>query len=51
MKNKKYHTVGTIPKYHTVGTIPKSNSKIIEMKYRKLNFLARYRSFNKKWRG
>ena len=23
MKNKKYHTVGTIPKYHTVGTIPK----------------------------
>ena len=39
MKNKiyhtvgtipKYHTVGTIPKYHTVGTIPKSNIKIVE---------------------
>ena len=25
MKNKKYHTVGTVPKYHTVGTVPKSN--------------------------
>ena len=24
MKNKKYHTVGTIPKYHTVGTVQKS---------------------------
>jgi hypothetical protein len=23
MKNKKYHTVGTVPKYHTVGTVPK----------------------------
>ena len=29
IKNKKYHTVGTVPKsrkkkYHTVGTVPKS---------------------------
>jgi hypothetical protein len=23
MKNKKYHTVGTVPKYHPVGTVPK----------------------------
>jgi hypothetical protein len=23
MKNKKYHTVGTVPKYHAVGTVPK----------------------------
>ena len=37
MKNKTYHTVGTIPEsniktksYHTVGTIPESNIKIIE---------------------
>jgi hypothetical protein len=26
MKNKKYHTVGTIQKYHTVGTIQKYNT-------------------------
>jgi hypothetical protein len=30
MKNKIYHTIGTIPKYHTVGTIPKSYIKIVE---------------------
>ena len=39
MKNKKYHTVGTVLKYHTVGTVlkyhtvgtvPKSNKKIVE---------------------
>ena len=23
MKNKKYHTVGTVSKYHTVGTVSK----------------------------
>jgi hypothetical protein len=30
MKNKKYHTVGTVLKYHTVGTVLKSNWKIVE---------------------
>jgi len=30
MKNKKYHTIGTILKYHTIGTILNSNIKIIE---------------------
>jgi hypothetical protein len=30
MKNKKYHTIGTIQKYHTIGTIQKSNIKIEE---------------------
>jgi hypothetical protein len=30
MKNKKYHTVGTVLKYHTVGTVPNHNRKIVE---------------------
>ena len=40
MKNKKYHTVGTVLIYHTVGTVliyhtvgtfPKSDRKIVEI--------------------
>ena len=30
MKNKKYHTFGTLPKYHTFGTLLKSNRKLVE---------------------
>jgi hypothetical protein len=37
LKNKKYHTIGTVlksnrktKKYHTVGTVLKSNRKIVE---------------------
>jgi hypothetical protein len=54
MKNKKYHTVGTIQKYHTVGTIQKyhtvgtiqkSNIKIVERgKIDTLNTLIHVRS-------
>ena len=28
MKNKKYHTVGTVLKYHTVGTVPNPIQKL-----------------------
>ena len=31
MKNKKYHTVGTVLKYHTVGTVLKAKRKIVEI--------------------
>ena len=32
MKNKTYHTIGTVKKitYHTIGTVKKSNRKITE---------------------
>jgi uncharacterized pyridoxal phosphate-containing UPF0001 family protein len=33
MKNKKYHTVGTIQKYHTVGTIQKYHTVGTIQKY------------------
>ena len=33
MKNKKYHTVGTVPKYHTVGTVPKYHTVRTLSKY------------------
>jgi hypothetical protein len=46
-------------KYHTVGTVPKSNKKIVErgkidtfstqIHVRSLTFLAWYRHFNRKW--
>ena len=54
MKNKKYHTVGTVPKYHTVeqfknlekqkyhtvGTIPKSNEKSLnDIQHHSLSWL------------
>ena len=35
MKNKKYHTVGTVPKYHTVGTVPKYHTVGTVQKSRK----------------
>jgi hypothetical protein len=48
IKNKKYHTVGTV-------LFPKSNRKILETEVKSIplthTFLAWHRHFNKKWWG
>ena len=42
MKNKKYHTVGTVPKYHTVGTVPKYHTVGTVPKYHTVGTVPKY---------
>ena len=42
MKNKKYHTVGTVPKYHTVVTVPKYHTVGTVPKYHTVVTVPKY---------
>ena len=46
MKNKKYHTVGTVPKYHTVGTVPKYHTVGTVPKYQTVGTVPKYHCRN-----
>ena len=42
MKNKKYHTAGTVPKYHAVGTFPKYHAVGTVPKYHAVGTVPKY---------
>ena len=42
MKNRKYHTVGTVPIYHTVGTVPKYYTVGTVPKYHTVGTVPKY---------
>ena len=42
MKNKKYHTVGTVLEYHTVGTVPKYHTIGTVPKYHTIGTVLKY---------
>ena len=42
MKNKKYHSVGTVPKYHPVGIVPKYHPVGIVPKYHPVGIVPKY---------
>jgi hypothetical protein len=42
MKNKKYHTVGTVLKYHTVGTVLKYHTVGTVLKYNTVGTVLKY---------
>ena len=44
MKNRKYHTVGTVPKYHTVETVPKYHTVRTVPKYHTVGTVAKYQA-------
>ena len=44
MKNKKYHTVGTILKYHIVGTILKYHTVGTILKYHTVGIILKYQT-------
>jgi len=49
MKNKEYHTVGTIPKSN-INIVERGKFDTLNTNTWPLTFLAWYRYFNKKWR-
>jgi hypothetical protein len=49
MKNKKYHTVGTVLKYHTVGTVLKYHTVGTVLKYHTVGTVPKYHTVGTKF--
>jgi hypothetical protein len=51
IKNKRDHTVGTVPKSNIKIAVTEATSIPLTHKYMTAHFPGWYRHFNKKWRG